>query len=75
MTATMTSEGLQRHAGQVRRVLQSGGEIQLTYHSKPYGRIVLHDQLEAERAELARLRAEVERYRQQEASGGRGGVR
>ncbi len=67
MTTSMTSENLQRNAGMVRRVIRSGGEIELTFRSKPYGRIVPHDQLEAERAELARLRAELAQYRDEEA--------
>lgn len=67
MTTSMTSEGLQRNAGMVRRVLRDGGEIELTFHSRPYGRIVSHEQLEAERAELAQLRAELARYRDEEA--------
>ena len=67
LTTRMTSESLQRNAGMVRRVIRSGGEIELTFRSKPYGRIVPHEQLEAERAELIQLRAELARYRNEEA--------
>ena len=61
--ATMTAEGITRNPGDLRRALGNGDEVLLTFHGKPYARLVSHDQAEEERAELARLRAEVEALR------------
>ncbi len=55
MTTLSTGE-LQRGGGIIRLAMQAGDEIAVTFHRKLVGRIVPHDQLEAERAELDRLR-------------------
>lgn len=56
---TMTAERLTRNPAVVRQALGNGDEVLLTFHGKPYARVISHDQAEQERAELERLRAEV----------------
>lgn len=56
---TMTAERLTRNPAVVRRALGAGDEVLLTFHGKPYARVISHGQAEQERAELERLRAEV----------------
>lgn len=60
---TMTAERLSKNSGDVRRALVDGGEVMLTFHGKPYARVIPLDRAEQERAELERLRAEVEALR------------
>ncbi|RSN05992.1 hypothetical protein DMC63_37935 [Streptomyces sp. WAC 05977] len=62
---TMTAEQLSKATGTVRRALVDGDEVQLTFHNKPFARIVAHDRIEDERSELGQLRAEVETLRRQ----------
>lgn len=57
---TMTAEHLTRNPAVVRRALGEGDEVMLTFHGKPYARVISHGRVEEERAELERLRAEVE---------------
>lgn len=54
---------LKQQAGVVRRTMSEGNELAITFHAKPIGVLVPHDQLEQERAELERLRVEVEALR------------
>jgi antitoxin (DNA-binding transcriptional repressor) of toxin-antitoxin stability system len=60
---TMTAEHLTRNPAVVRRALGNGDEVMLTFHGKPYARVIAHGRVEEERAELERLRAEVETLR------------
>jgi len=62
---TLTAESLTRKPAAVRRALGDGEEVLLTFHGKPYGRVISHVRAEKERAELERLRAEVEELRAQ----------
>lgn len=52
-----------RNVGTLRRTIVSGNEVELTYHRKPYARVIAHEQIEQERAEMAALRSEVEELR------------
>ncbi|WP_431879228.1 hypothetical protein [Amycolatopsis sacchari] len=56
---TMTAEHLSKNTGAVRRALVGGEEVRLTFHGKPYARVIADDRVQEERAELERLRAEV----------------
>lgn len=60
---TIATDQLNRAPGTLSRALRSGEEVELTFHERPYARVVPHDDLERERAELAKLRAEVEQLR------------
>lgn len=62
---TMTAEHLTRTPAVVRRALGNDDEVLLTFHGKPYARVISHSRVEEERAELERLRAEVEALRSQ----------
>lgn len=61
---TMTAEYLSKNAGDLRRSLVAGEEVELTFHGKPYARAVAADRLEEERAELERLRTQVAELQQ-----------
>ncbi|HEX6359540.1 hypothetical protein [Actinophytocola sp.] len=63
---TMTQECLTKSPAGLRRALADIGELGLTFHGRVYAHAVPSDQRErelAELAELAQLRAEVERLR------------
>lgn len=62
---TMTADDLSKKTGQVRQTLIDGNEVMLTFHGKPYARVIADERVEEERAELERLRAEVERLQDQ----------
>jgi antitoxin (DNA-binding transcriptional repressor) of toxin-antitoxin stability system len=60
---TLTAYQLKTQVGLVRESMVRGEELAVTYHSKPLARIIPDARVEQERAELAELRAEVERLR------------
>ncbi|RJQ74179.1 hypothetical protein D5S17_23195 [Pseudonocardiaceae bacterium YIM PH 21723] len=62
---TMTAENLTRSPAQVRRALKDGDEVLLTFHGKPYARVLPFDRAEQERAEMERLRALVDELQAQ----------
>ncbi|RAS57823.1 antitoxin (DNA-binding transcriptional repressor) of toxin-antitoxin stability system [Lentzea atacamensis] len=53
---TLAIQDLSRQTGHLSRPLRNNEEVTLTYHGKPLARAVPVEQLEQERAELARLR-------------------
>lgn len=65
---TMSTTGVHASPGEIRRVIREGGEIDLTWHGRPYARIVPLELLAAERAELARLRSQLEEYQRRESA-------
>jgi|GEM_PF-7125048 len=62
---TLTTRQITREPGLISRELRAGNEVSLTFHDRPYARVVPHAQIEQERAQLADLRREVEYLRSQ----------
>lgn len=60
---TITTDQLGRSPGIVSRAVRMQREINMTFHGRPVARIVPHEHIERERAELAHLRTEVEELR------------
>ena len=56
---TMTAGGITRNPAAVREALRNGDEVRMTFHGKPYARVISDSRVEEERAELQRLRTEV----------------
>lgn len=60
MTTRITAKALKHGSGIIRRAVQAGDEIAVTFHSKPLARIVPDSRWEETQAELDSLREEVE---------------
>lgn len=56
MATSITAKALKQGAGIIRRAMQAGDEIAVTFHSKPLARIVPNDRWEQTQAELDQLR-------------------
>lgn len=63
MTTSITAKGLKRSVGTIRRAMEAGDEIAVTFHSKPLARIVPDSRWEEAQEELTTLRNEVETLR------------
>ncbi|WP_020421114.1 hypothetical protein [Amycolatopsis sp. ATCC 39116] len=62
---TMTAERVSKNPADLRRALIAVDELILTFHGKPYAHVMTPGRAERERAELKRLRSEVEDLRAQ----------
>lgn len=56
MATSITVRELKQSAGIIRRAMQIGDELRVTFHSKPLARIVPDNRWEETQAELNRLR-------------------
>jgi prevent-host-death family protein len=56
MATSIAVKALKQGAGIIRRAMQAGDEIAVTFHSKPLARIVPDQRWEETQAELDRLR-------------------
>lgn len=56
MATSITAKALKQGAGIIRRAMQAGDEIAVTFHSKPLARIVPDERWEQTQAELDQLR-------------------
>lgn len=53
----MSSDELSRKIGKIRKVVEPGGEIVVTFHGRPMARVMSDERWRQVQAELARLRA------------------
>lgn len=61
MATTLTAREMARRGGEVRRALQRGEQVHITFHDKPWARVVPDDFVDRLEGEIARLRAELAR--------------
>lgn len=62
---TLTADRLGKRAGEVRRAVNDGNEVVLTFHGQPYACVISLRKVKKQLAELQRLRAEVKTLRRQ----------
>jgi antitoxin (DNA-binding transcriptional repressor) of toxin-antitoxin stability system len=62
MATSITAKALKQSAGIIRRAMEAGDEIAVTFHARPLARIVPDQRWEDTQAELARLRELVARH-------------
>ncbi len=55
--ATMAASAIRARSGDIRRALKNGEQVHLTFHDKPWARVIPDDYLTALEIENARLRA------------------
>jgi prevent-host-death family protein len=67
MATSITVKALKQGAGIIRRAMQAGDEIAVTFHSKPLARIIPDERWEQTQAELDRLRDLVAKHNLEEA--------
>lgn len=53
----MSSDELSRKIGKIRKVVEPGGEILVTFHGRPMARVMSDQRWQQVQAELERLRA------------------
>lgn len=61
----VTANEVKTNFGRVREIVTRGGELAVTFHSKPLAQIIPAARIEQERAELTRLQTEVAELRAQ----------
>lgn len=67
---TMSSEHLNKNAGEVRRSLRSGTEVTLTFRGKPFGRVVAPERIVQLETQLDLLRGLLARHGIADPTGG-----
>lgn len=65
---TLTARDIARRAGDVRKALKRGEHVHVTFHSKPWARIVPEQYIGELESELARLRAQLDQRTERRAA-------
>jgi len=59
MVKTLTTRELHHNGGELRRTVKHGGQLVVTFHNKPFARVVPAEHYDELTAELERLRAQI----------------